>query len=161
MGGNLKADKIEASGDIECGGKITGGDIVISGDITVKDGIEGEKITISGDINSNGLINGDEIYITMSGNHDIKEIGGRFVAVTESISRNGIIGSLFSNSFRNKGSLQCECIEGDDILLKNSKVDIVRGKNVTIGKGSIINKVEYSGELIIEDNGIVKESVRI
>jgi len=97
----------------------------------------------------------------MAGNHRIKEIGGRFVAVTENITRDGIIVSLFTNKIRSKGSLQCQCIEGDDVLLKNSKVDIVRGKNITIGKGSIIDRVEYSGELIIEEDGIVKESVRI
>ncbi len=97
----------------------------------------------------------------MTRNHHIKEIGGRFVEVTENVAGDGIIFSLFANKLKNKGILQCQCIEGDDVLLKNSKVDIVRGKNVTIGRGSIINRVEYLGELIIEEDGVVKESVRI
>jgi hypothetical protein len=57
-------------------------------------------------------------------------------------------------------SFRSDLIEGDDIDLRFSQVKLVRGHNVTIGKGCRIDKVEYTGSLNIIDNGVVKEEVR-
>jgi cytoskeletal protein CcmA (bactofilin family) len=57
--------------------------------------------------------------------------------------------------------LEVDTIEGDEIYLENTKADIVRGKHVTIGHGCRIERVEYSEELIIEEDAHVGEQEKV
>jgi hypothetical protein len=46
-------------------------------------------------------------------------------------------------------------IEGDEILLENTKADVVRGKNVQIGKGCEIGLLEYQDSYKLETGSVV------
>ena len=58
-----------------------------------------------------------------------------------------------------KGYVRCNLIEGDNIHLENTICDIVRGDNITIGKGCTIGTIEYSNKLIIDKENIVRNKV--
>ena len=57
--------------------------------------------------------------------------------------------------------LTTNLIEGDEIYLQNTNAKIVRGINITIGEGCNIGLVEYSGEIIISSESIVREQKQI
>ena len=63
--------------------------------------------------------------------------------------------------FNSKGELTTELIEGDEIYLENTNAKIVRGNNITIGEGCNIGLIEYSGEINISSESIVKEQKKI
>ena len=60
-----------------------------------------------------------------------------------------------------KPCLKTESIEGDAIELEYTEAEVVRGKNVTIGKKCKIGRVEYSESLDIRDGGEVEEQVKV
>lgn len=156
----IKAGDIKIYGDIEKSRYVKGKNISIYGDLCVQGDVEGEKIAVKGDTDCDGLINGEEIYLDAYNDHRVKEIGGKIIRITVGGEKGLKLFSMFSGSKYGKG-LRCKCIEGDDIELWNTKADMVRGKRVVICNECVIEKVEYSGVLIIEGNGIVKESIRI
>ena len=61
--------------------------------------------------------------------------------------------------FSKKGVMKCDGLEGDEIELENTDANIVRGINVRILKGCTINKIEYTGEVEVDKDSMVKELV--
>ena len=57
--------------------------------------------------------------------------------------------------------MSAQLIEGDNIVLEYTDADIVRGKNVVIGRGCNINKVEYTNEYKLKDDGKVENAEQI
>lgn len=55
-------------------------------------------------------------------------------------------------------TLEVDTIEGDEIYLEYTKASVVRGKNITIGPGCEIEKVEYSDSLEVDEEAhVVKQ----
>jgi hypothetical protein len=107
-----------------------------------------------------GLLNCEVLDLQLAHSHSfIKEIGGKSIRISN-VRKNGSLFTLTLIPFNNNVSFRSDLIEGDDIDLRFSQVKLVRGHNVTIGKGCRIDKVEYTGSLNIIDNGVVKEEVR-
>lgn len=161
FGGIINGKDIKIMGDIEECESIIGEKINIYGDVRVLKDIEGDKISIKGDVYCDGLVNGDEVYITTHGSHKIKEIGGRVIRVSDDMNKGRSFSRLFSIGDKFGSGLKCECIEGDDIMLKNSNVNIIRGHNIILGSGCVIEYVEYSGKLTLLDDAIVKEEIKL
>ena len=61
---------------------------------------------------------------------------------------------------RRKRALEAQSIEGDTLELLDTQAAVVRGRFVRVGAGCVIDRVEYSEDLTVEDGGIVKEPVR-
>lgn len=61
---------------------------------------------------------------------------------------------------RRKRALEAQSIEGDTLELLDTQAAVVRGRFVCVGAGCVIDRVEYSEDLTVEDGGIVKEPVR-
>lgn len=57
-------------------------------------------------------------------------------------------------------TLEVETIEGEDIDLESTKAELVRGRNVVIGAGCEIERVEYSGTLTVDKAAKVGEQVK-
>lgn len=162
LGKDVKGKEIKVYGDIDRCESIVGEEVNIYGDVIAEKAIEGDKLYFHGEVECNGLVNGEEVYISMHGDHKIKEIGGKKIRVSDDIGKKKKLSiSLFPFSISKGSGLCCDCIEGDDIMLKNSKVKIVRGHKIIIGEGCEVDKVEYTGELLVLDNAVVRESVII
>jgi hypothetical protein len=58
-------------------------------------------------------------------------------------------------------TLEVETIEGEEIDIEGTKADLVRGRNVVIGSGCEIERVEYSGTLTVDKTAKVEEQVKI
>jgi hypothetical protein len=59
------------------------------------------------------------------------------------------------------GRLDTETIEGDDIYLEYTRVKVVRGSNVKIGKGCEIELVEYENNFQQDREAKVNDSKKI
>ncbi|MCL0069946.1 hypothetical protein M1O56_05235 [Dehalococcoidia bacterium] len=59
------------------------------------------------------------------------------------------------------GILETELIEGDEILLEWTRAKTVRGKQIVIGEGCEIERVEYSESLEVDESARVGERVKL
>lgn len=155
---NIYGNVISLAGSFKCFGNMTFDLLDIKGAIKCKGNCEGRKISGEGRIRVGSLLSADEIEIKLSGTSIVSEIGGEKIKIEEGNKQNLKIGIFRYNP---KSLLTCKSIEGDEIILENTHAKIVRGKNVTIGKNCVIDKIECSGELNIKDGSLVKEKVRI
>lgn len=71
------------------------------------------------------------------------------------------IGRILADVFNTRRGLRCSIIEGDDIYLEDTRSKIVRGNNVTIGRGCEIELVEYKNEIHIYDDQCAKEIKKV
>lgn len=169
---NLKASSVSTFGDLESRGTVDAGELKVYGSMKGKV-FNIEKLTVYGDIGSAEEINCDSIEVNgelhiegamnigsgilnIMGHSSVNEIFCQDLRVNaDEGSYKGILAGLIS---RGKGGrLEVQLIEGDDITLENTTCDIVRGKNIKIGREARIRRVEYQESLEIFENGEVKE----
>ncbi|AYE34986.1 hypothetical protein [Clostridium septicum] len=168
-------DLFEINGTFTFKGKVKGGNININGKAIVKEDMnfdnaivngvlkvkgicQCEKICVDGKVNIEGLLSGDKIELNIITSNKIREIGGEEVIVRKGINRK--IRVLFISK-EIIGKLICESIEADKILLEQTKCNIVRGHDITINSGCDIERVEYTGELKINGDSNIKETIKI
>jgi len=177
--GSAKADgdifcseSIKCSGSLHCNGKIETGSISCSGAAKISGGIkagtikasgaikandmEAERIVISGGCGVPGLMNAEIIEINLGGRCTVGTIGCGKLTV-----KLGVGCGPFWFGRRRDDLLEVGTIEGDEIELENTTADIVRGKNVIIGKNCNVKTVEYSQNLSVDPSSDVKERVKI
>lgn len=158
--GDVKCKFIRISGGSEVKGGIKADEIEISGAVEIKDDCEAENFKASGAFEIGGLLNADNIDISMRGFCSVAEIGGEKISIrTGEVLLN--IGRILSGVFSTRRGMKCSIIEGDDIYLEDTRAKIVRGNNVTIGKGCEIELVEYKNEINIYDDRSVKETKKV
>ena len=62
----------------------------------------------------------------------------------------------FMQKREDKNILKCDYIEGRDIFIENTHVNKVKGENIKVGRGCVIGSLEYSDEVIIDKDSIVR-----
>ncbi|MCH3963754.1 MAG: polymer-forming cytoskeletal protein [Clostridium sp.] len=158
---DAKIAKMKISGSSSVGGNLYAEEVEISGGINVKGDCESENFKAHGFIRIGGLLNAGQINMVLHGKSVAREIGGENINIRMSAFDESIVGKLLRSAFFYKKELVVESIEGDDIYLEGTTADIVRGKNITIGRECNINRVEYSGKINIINGGKVERQVRI
>lgn len=161
IGGDIKAKYIKVSGGTEICGNLHSDEVRISGSADIKKDCECETFTASGGFTIEGLLNAGKIDITLYGRCKAKEVGGENINISLFSNSEPMISKIFRSMFLTRSEFITDAIEGDDIFLEATTAKIVRGKNITIGEGCCIDKVEYSGELKVVNGGKVKEQARI
>lgn len=168
--GNMECETARCSGATEVYGDVTFRELTMSGVSKIHGNASGENVRISGITEIGGLLNAEniEIFIDASVMREsqvrIKEIGCTNITVTP---RTNGFNSIFDSLFGKKGTICrcalvcCEVIEGDEVNLFGTKAKIVRGRNVKIGEGCEIERVEYSGSIEIADGAVVNNQVKI
>ncbi len=154
---NCKILKIFGSADI--GGNVSSDEVSIFGSGDIGGNCESEIFNANGSFGIGGLLNAGEIHIEIGGKCRVKEIGGERIEVKKSSSN--VLDGILKALFMKKGELISEVIEGDDIYLEFTKADVVSGKNVYIGRGCEINKVEYMNEIKVSKECTVKEKIKL
>lgn len=154
--------KMKVSGSSKVEGSLHGGEIGISGSIHVDKDCEADVFKASGGFHIGGLLNAGIVTVSLGGNSNVKEIGGENIEVRVSPNSDSLLLRLIQLvSSITKGTLTTDVIEGDNIFLEHTKCKIVRGNNITIGKGCEIDLVEYKTDLKLEGDGKVKEQKKI
>lgn len=145
---NLKGKEIIVNGTCEVGGNVAFERMVSRGACEIKGDCEGEEFSSLGYIKIDGLLAADKINIVPEGVSYIKEIGGEEITIKAEKKKKIM---FFKISISSDGVLNCDTIEGDKIYLENTQCKIIRGGDITVGKGCKIDKVEYTEEINITD----------
>lgn len=145
---NVDGKEIVFNGGSRVGGNVSFEKMVTRGGCEIKGDCEGDDFSSLGGINIDGLLAADKISIVPEGESYIREIGGAEINI-KSEKKKKIM--FFKITIGSDGELKCDIIEGDKIYLENTHCKVVRGENITIGKGCNIERVEYTGELNITD----------
>lgn len=130
--------------------------IEVLGELKTSGNFEGNSFYGYGKVMVEGLLSADKVEISIYDNSEIKEIGGENISIKNSTKKK-FFGILLNEM--KKGYVRCNLIEGDNIHLENTICDIVRGENITIGKGCTIGTIEYSNKLTIDKESIVRNKV--
>lgn len=158
----IASNDIKISGGAKVGGALKAGNIRLSGGVSVQKGIECEILDMSGAFKVTGLINAGTLNVRLNGDSRAEDIGGDEIIVLRErdagIKR--VFGINIPISFSN-GTLTADTIEGGKIHLEYTRAKVVRGEVIEIGPGCSIDKVEYSGSLIVDEEAQVSERVKI
>jgi cytoskeletal protein CcmA (bactofilin family) len=160
IAGNLESGKVKVHGKTNVGGYVSGEEIEIHGFLNVNSNCDAESFCTRGGFRINGLLNAGEIDIQLYAPCKAKEIGGGTIR----IQKPGIVspfGKFIRSILPKIDVLTAETIEGDDIHLENTRAKVVRGTNVTIGPGCIIDIVEYKQHFDQDKNANVMKSRRV
>lgn len=152
--GKVEAAFVSCSGSARVDGSIKAGTIKASGSIRASD-MEAERIVVSGGCGVPGLMNAETVEINLGGRCNVGSIGCGKLTVKLGAG----CGWLWFGR-RRDDLLEIGTIEGDEIELENTSADVVRGKNVIIGKNCSIKTVEYSQNLSVDLSSTVREQVK-
>lgn len=155
VNGNISCNDISIEGTFNSNGSIEANDnIIVNGYISCGENIQGREVIINGKLKVNGLLSGDQIKILFIGKNKVKEIGGEVITALQE-KKSFINGTIIPNK------LISDSIEGDIIVLQNTECDMVRGKNITIKSGCKIKKIEYTGEISIDEKSKVENVIKL
>ena len=140
--GALRCKKASSSGMLNAG-SVTADEIHTSGLLKCNEDISAENVVIHGCVVAGGLINAEKLEVKFDASSKANSIGGSIIR----IRRKGIIASAFmrligkkdAGLFKVNGS-----IEGDDIDIEYVAAESVTGRNVKIGPGCRIGRVNFS-----------------
>ena len=149
--GGMQLGKARFSGSCAAEGDIHAEELEIAGSLRAP-AVEAERFHASGVFRIDGLLNAGEIILSRGGLYQAGDIG----CTTLRVVQDAHVISLG----RRKRALEAQSIEGDTLELLDTQAAVVRGRFVRVGAGCVIDRVEYSEDLTVEDGGIVKEPVR-
>ncbi|TCZ78804.1 hypothetical protein E0485_06930 [Paenibacillus albiflavus] len=153
--GNTRAHSIRVDGKASLYGNINCEQFMVNGIIDIDGDCQAETFKADGCFKINGLLNSGTIDVNLRGKCTAEEIGGERINVVKGKNNNSIMNSFFT------AELRVDVIEGDKIYLENTKADIVRGNEVAIGPGCVIDEVEYKVSLYIDDEAKVESHKQV
>jgi len=162
IGGNIDVKEVRVEGLVDINGSVNAEIVENKGVIKIKRDCNSEVFISKGGFKIEGLLNAGNIDINLYAPCNAKEIGGEKIDIKagKSFSLRKFIKSIIPLLDINIG-LCSETIEGDDIYLEYTKANVVRGNNVTIGKGCEIELVEYKGRFEKSDESVVNKNKKL
>ena len=171
--GNILAENIDVSGVLKCAGNVEVSEefrvngmtkieqclkantVKGRGFLEVKEDISGEMIEIEGVLNCGKFLNCEVLVFTGVGTSVLNEIGAARIRIKQGYESVAKFLGPFMPKMLKENKVVANTIEGDEIILENCEVKVVRGKNVKIGKGCRIAVVEYSDQIDIDSEAVV------
>jgi len=140
--------------------------------INVNKLLSGDRIfcdnLFSFDIIKTECINADNVYITAIKGSDIRQIEGGKVVIGKELIQNESIRDIPKTidiskikKMKSNEKIEVYFIEADEVDVDYLKAIKICGKTVSIGDNCIVDTVEYSKELILGKNAIVKKVTRL
>ena len=159
--GDVKADLFKCAGSQRIGGWLSAKYVGIAGVCRIGEDVEADKFIFKGSFRIAGLLSADEIDICLRGKCRVREIGGERISVRRKIG--GWFTEIIKPTIHAPGPriLETELIEEDEILLEWTMAKTVRGKQVVIGEGCEIERVEYCESLEVDESAKVEERVKL
>jgi cytoskeletal protein CcmA (bactofilin family) len=155
----LQTKEARVSGTFKVEGNVKAHYFRSGGVLKVEGDLEAEVVSLSGIVTVTGLLSADRVEMKLEGTSYVREIGGEVIEVRRTRHR-GLLDELGLSFFRRPGALQAVTIEGDEVYLEGTQAKLVRGKKVTIGPGSRIERIEYEESLEVDPDARVDEEVR-
>lgn len=138
MRGNVTAEILKVAGSATIGGRLDAQRVEIRGTVRVGGDVQAEVFDAQGVFSVNGLLNAGNVDIRLYGGCDARDIGGERIEVA--------LGKKWAwIPFLGESNLTADTIEGDVVILENTRAKVVRGHDVRIGYGCEIDLVEYTG----------------
>lgn len=170
--GPVQANAMTVNGDASIRDGAGVGRLLVRGNLTVVGGMalheadvkgflkiggdcEAESFVGEGGFTIGGLLNAGVVDIKVYGPCSAREIGGERIVVRRPGSGLASLTQLFT--FFAEKRLTAETIEGDSVWLENTTAKIVRGRNVTVGAGCVIDFVEYAETFTPGEGAQVKD----
>lgn len=183
VSGSLSLDRSAVFGKLEVNGNVLIKEDAkievceISGRLQVEESLQAEMIKLRGVlkvhrecncdsffghgvVNIDGQLNVNDMHIEVEGLSKVKSIKAKKIIIEEN-STFGVVKKFVNKLMGYKNYLEVNEIEAENIYLENTSSKIVRGKNVTIGKGCEIGRIEYTGQLEMNDQASVSEYLKI
>ena len=135
--GSIKGKYLELNGRLSTEKEINFDKVKVNGELITSGDCQCGEFYLDGKANILGLLSGDNLELNISRVNEIKEIGGEKLSVKRSESS---FTFLFFSKER-KGKLICNEIEADEIYLEHTECKVVRGRDIEIGDGCIIDTV--------------------
>ena len=163
---HLTANSIDMTGKLDIKGDVNSPIISICGDMNILGNCKGENIKITGTINSYGNITCENFKA--NGTITIKEelcaenvdIKSCVIDINEIHATKVIITKPFTLGIRKKtnniNEIECTTIEAE--LLNCKKLC---AHHVKLSKNCVVDSLEYSGDLELEDGCMIKELIKI
>lgn len=156
--GTLEADTAKIIGKATVKGNLRGETVQMEGDLSSTGDCEAEAFSALGRIRLDGLLNAGDITIELYGNCRVKEIGGDRIH----IRRGHEIFNVIKRLFMPQGTkLHTDMIEGNEIHIHDTCAKVVRGANVTIGPGCVVDHVEYQETFHQDAEATVKDVTKV
>ena len=162
-GQDLTAKEAKISGSCRLGGQLKGGELKISGSLRAQ-GVEAERFLSSGVLDVEGLVTAEEMELRVNGTSKAGDLGGSTIRVLDGATNGSgitVFGVQIISIGVRHGFLTAGSIEGDEVELECTTAQVVRGRNVRIGRNCNIDRVEYTDSLTVDEYAEVKEQVRV
>lgn len=160
--GDVEAGELRCSGSGRISGGVRAQYVRASGALAVAKDVAADIFSSSGALTVQGLLSADRVEIKLGGRCRVGEIGGERIDVRQGAGFNlqlSLVRGFRLGRF-GTGELVAETIEGDEIHLEGTQAKLVRGKQVTVGPGCHIERVEYEESLEVDPSSRVGEEVR-
>ncbi|MDE5977333.1 MAG: hypothetical protein K2G70_02550 [Turicibacter sp.] len=161
----LKVTYASISGIVTVKKLIVDHELDVSGALNVNQLIEAEQLKVSGRLKCTGLINAETIKLEAKSGSTFEEIGASSIKIMKHRSSfiSETVISMFGKVAEGLGinqKISGRQIEADEIYVEYATIKKIRGHHVVIGPECMIEEVEYTGSLVVDENSIVKESIR-
>ncbi|MGV8082086.1 MAG: polymer-forming cytoskeletal protein [Coriobacteriia bacterium] len=170
--GPVQANAMTVNGDASVRGGVGIGRLLVRGNLSVSGGMalheadvkgflktggdcEAESFIGEGGFTIGGLLNAGVIDIKVYGPCSAREIGGERIVIRRPGSGLSSLTQLFT--FWAEKRLTADTIEGDSIWLENTTAKVVRGRDVTVGAGCVVDVVEYTETFTPAEGAQVKD----
>jgi len=156
----LSAKEARVAGALKVEGGVKAHYFKASGGLKVEGNLEADLVSLAGKVTITGLLAADRVEMRLEDASFVQEIGGERIEIRRRARGKGLLEELGLHFFRRPGTLQATSIEGDEVYLEGTQAKLVRGKEVHIGPGCRIERVEYEESLRVHPESRVKEEVR-
>jgi len=139
--GAVTADVLKIAGSTTVSGRVDAQRLEIRGTTRIGGDVQAEVFDAQGIFSVGGLLNAGTVNIRLYGGCDAHDIGGERIEVALGRTWQWI-------PFFGDRNLTADTIEGDVVILENTRAKVVRGADVRIGSGCEIDLVEYTGTFV-------------
>jgi cytoskeletal protein CcmA (bactofilin family) len=134
--------RLIVKGNLSIGGSLAVHEVQLHGFLRIAGDCQAEAFTGEGGFTVGGELNAGNVDVTVQAPSSVREIGGERIVVRQPSGALSTFTGLLT-VFSEK-RLTAETIEGDVVWLENTTAKVVRGKQVTLGQGCIVDLVEYA-----------------
>ena len=150
--GTVKAQNVRAAGSFSCGGDLVAEEeLSVSGSLRVGGDLQAKSVRIAGGLQCDGTLCAESAELQADKRMQLKSIEGGSIRVR----RKAV------SIFLKRRTTVTETIEGDALDLEYVTAPRVTGQNVIIGKGCVIDLVQYRDEIQISPKATVGKVEKI
>ncbi|UFT99688.1 polymer-forming cytoskeletal protein [Radiobacillus kanasensis] len=172
--GSVQAEIMEVQGTCKVAGSTSFRELVVKGSTKVAGSLSGDELLLKGTLKVNGdcdvtlakMQGCFTVYGALKTEHASIKLHGKCSATSIYAKRLEVIKGGLSFGLENlfegfAKELRTDTIVAETVYLEHTRANIVKGKNVYIGPECHIDYVEYTDEITISPDAVVKEKKQV